>query len=165
MHRCSAFPLVPGLGSTDSATGCPALFVGFPATTPQSDFSCPFIIGYGSSPSRCGPLRLDAARPDKRPPRFRRVPFMRDVALDLGRATAPRVSAPHMLPSTDEIVSAPAILSISWLTPTPHMIAVYASTWTPPPMPPHSLPGGRSPLPGPDLHRLERASFAWRTSS
>src|SRR5208282_6806237 len=25
------------------------------------------------------------------------------------------------------------------------------------------LPGGRYPLPGPDFHRLERASFAWRT--
>ena len=28
----SAFPLVPVLGSTHSATGCPALFVGFTAT-------------------------------------------------------------------------------------------------------------------------------------
>ena len=34
MFRCSAFPLVPGLGSTGSATGRPALFVGFVTTMP-----------------------------------------------------------------------------------------------------------------------------------
>src|ERR1700687_5473552 len=66
-----AFPLVPALGSTgsatvDSAADCSAaasavLFAGFPATMTESDFSCPCIIGYGSSPSRCGPsLSLDA---------------------------------------------------------------------------------------------------------
>ena len=52
---CSAFPLVPGLGSTGSATGRPALFVGFIATMPESDFSGSCISGYGSSPSRYGP--------------------------------------------------------------------------------------------------------------
>jgi hypothetical protein len=37
------------------------LFAGFTATTAGSDFSCPCIIGYGSSPSRCGPsLSRDA---------------------------------------------------------------------------------------------------------
>src|SRR5215831_16787855 len=49
------FPLVPGLGSTGSAAGCPALFVGFVATMPESDFSGSCISGYGSSPSRHGP--------------------------------------------------------------------------------------------------------------
>ena len=34
-----------------------------------------------------------------RSPRFRRVPFLRDVASDPGRATGPRIAAPHMLPS------------------------------------------------------------------
>ena len=53
-----AFPSVPGLGSTGSAAGRPALFVGFAATVPKSDFSYPFILGYGSSPSRCGPAWL-----------------------------------------------------------------------------------------------------------
>ena len=43
------------LGSTNSAAGCPVLFVGFIATTTASDFSSPCIIGFGSSPSRCGP--------------------------------------------------------------------------------------------------------------
>ena len=56
-----AFPLVPALGSTGSAAGCPALFVGFTATMAESDFSRPCIIGYGSSPSRCGPERHAAA--------------------------------------------------------------------------------------------------------
>src|SRR5207253_639368 len=56
-----AFPLASALGSTDSAASCPALFVGFPATIAESDFPRPFIIGYGSSPSRCGPERRTAA--------------------------------------------------------------------------------------------------------
>src|SRR5204863_9388695 len=60
----SAFPLVPALRSTGSAAYAPAdgsavgstaLFASFTATTTESDFSCPCIIGYGSSPSRCGP--------------------------------------------------------------------------------------------------------------
>ena len=43
-----------------------------------------------------------------RSPRFQRDPFVRDVASDPGRATAPRMTAPHMLPSTPLTVSAPA---------------------------------------------------------
>ena len=55
------FPSVPALRSTNSATDRPALFVGFTATMAGSDFSHPCIIGYGSSPSRCGPsLSRDA---------------------------------------------------------------------------------------------------------
>ncbi len=60
-----AFPLVSALGSTGSAAvdstadrsaaASAVLFVGFTATMAGSDFSCPCIIGYGSSPSRCGP--------------------------------------------------------------------------------------------------------------
>jgi hypothetical protein len=107
----------------------------------------------------------EALRPDRRSPRFRRAPSIRDVALDPGRATAPRIAAPHVSPSTDENVSAPAILSLSWLTPTPRIIAVYASPRSSPSAPQHSLPGGRYPFPGPDLHRLELASLAWRTPS
>lgn len=60
-------------------------------------------------------------------PRFLRVPFMRDVAL----RTAGRLCLAyrlHMLPSTDENVSARAILSLSWLTPTlPHACCVCGS--------------------------------------
>ena len=54
--RCwPAFPSAPALRSTGSAAGRPALFVGFLATMTGSDFSCPCISGFGSSPSRCGP--------------------------------------------------------------------------------------------------------------
>ena len=52
-----------------------------------------------------------------------------------------------------------------WLNPTPQTITVYASPWSSPSTTQHSLPGGRYPLPGPDFHRLDRASFAWRTAT
>src|SRR6476659_10030425 len=55
--------------------------------------------------------------------------------------------------------------NLSWLNPTPHAIAVYASQPLSPVATQHSLPSGRYPLLGPDLHRLDRTSFAWRTYS
>src|SRR5262245_2508855 len=54
---------------------------------------------------------------------------------------------------------------LSWLNPTPHAIAVYASQPTSPLTTQHSLPSGRCSLLGPDFHRLDRTSFAWRTHS
>src|SRR5215469_13437687 len=63
---------------------------------------------------------------ETRSPRFRRDPFVRDVAIDPGRASAPRVAVPHILPSTLCTASAPTLSQISWLIPTPHTIAVYA---------------------------------------
>src|ERR1700756_4688637 len=54
---------------------------------------------------------------------------------------------------------------LSWLNPTPHAIAVYASQPTLPLTTQHSLPSGRYSLLGPDFHRLDRTSFAWRTHS
>src|SRR5262245_5185249 len=53
----------------------------------------------------------------------------------------------------------------SWLNPTPHAIAVYASQPLSPVATQHSLPSGRYSLLGPDFHRQDRASFAWRTHS
>ena len=100
-----------------------------------------------------------------RSPRFRRDPFIRDVASDPGRATVPCIAAPHMLPSAVATASAPATSRISWLNPTPQMITVYASPWSSPSPTQHSLPSGRYPLPGPDFHRLDPASFAWRTAN
>ncbi len=76
------------------------------------------------------PMRTGVARhrrPDVRPPRFRRDPFVRDGVFDHGRASAPRITAPHMLPSTSLTVSASAIFCISWLNSPPHTIVVYAS--------------------------------------
>src|SRR5215467_5363918 len=54
---------------------------------------------------------------------------------------------------------------LSWFNPTPHAIAVYASQPLLPVATQHSLPSGRYSLLGPDFHRLDRASFAWRTHS
>src|SRR3954463_14880553 len=54
---------------------------------------------------------------------------------------------------------------LSWLNPTPHAIAVYASQPLSPGATQHSLPSGRCSLLGPDFHRLDRTSFAWRTHS
>ncbi len=111
----------------------------------SSDFSCPCIIGFGSSPSRCGPVGLCSLWPDLRPLRFRRVPFGRDVAFDPGGATASRIAMPHMLPSTVPSVSASAKLLLSWLNPPPHPITVYASHPPSPTTAQHSLPGGALP--------------------
>ena len=91
-------------------------------------------------PSR--PVSTEVIAGKVRSPRFQRVPFLRDVAFDPGRATGPRITAPHMLPSTDTNASAPASSFISWLNPTPHKIAVYASPRLSPSTTQHSLPGG-----------------------
>src|SRR5216683_7520180 len=48
-------------------------------------------------------------------PRFRRDPFVRDGVFDLGRASAPRIAVPHMLPSATLKASASAILLLSRL--------------------------------------------------
>ena len=136
---------------------------GFPGTTQPSDSShlprqlrlLDFLSWPGIAVATAGGVRS---------PRFRRDPFIRDVASDPGRATVPRITAPHMLPSAVARASAPATSRISWLNPTPQMITVYASPWSSPSPTQHSLPGGRYPLPGPVFHRLDRASFAWRTS-
>src|SRR3954465_12990338 len=94
-----AFPLVPALRSTNSAAVGTALFAGFIATISGSDFSCPCIISYGSSPSRRGPDSREAIRSNTRSPRFRPVPFVRDGVFDHDGASTPRIAAPHMLPS------------------------------------------------------------------
>src|SRR5688572_14733116 len=48
---------------------------------------------------------------------------------------------------------------LSWLNPTPHAIAVYASRPLSPVATQHSLPSGRYSLLGPDFHRLDRTSL------
>ena len=137
---------------------------GFIGTTQPSDSShlpqqlclLDFLSGPGIALATAGGVRS---------PRFRRDPFIRDMASDPGRATVPCITAPHMLPSAVATASAPATSRISRLNPTPQMITVYASPWSSPSPTQHSLPGGRYPLPGPDFHRLDRASFAWRTAN
>src|SRR5271166_3439496 len=55
-------PLAPALGSTNSSAGCPASFARFTATVAGSDSSPSCIAGFGSSPSRRGPLDSRAAK-------------------------------------------------------------------------------------------------------
>src|SRR6187200_2287521 len=98
-------------------------------------------------------------RSNPRSPSFRCDPFARDVALDPDRASAPRIAVPHMLPSSERKPSAPAMSDLSWLNPTPHAIAVYASRPLSPGATQHSLPSGRYSLLEPDLHRLDRTSL------
>src|SRR5260370_32951167 len=49
--------------------------------------------------------------------------------------------------------------ALSWLNPTPHAIAVYASRPLSPVATQPSLPSGRYSLLGPDFHRLDRTSL------
>jgi hypothetical protein len=60
--------------------------------------------------SRRGPGPQERLRASMRSPRFRRVPFVRDGVSDPGRASAPRIAAPHILPSTLSTASASATL-------------------------------------------------------
>src|SRR5208337_5022064 len=59
----SAFSLVPPLGSTCSSAARAASFAGFTATMGESDFSGPFIVGFGLRPSRRGPCKTPQGRP------------------------------------------------------------------------------------------------------
>src|SRR6516225_631086 len=130
-----AFPLVSALRSTGSAADRSALFAGFVATMAKSDFPRPCIIGYGSSPSRCGPGRhmacgqtrdipgSDAIRLRGCGPRPRR-----DDNASHGGIAHVAFDHEHSLCSREFI--------ISWLTPTPHATAVYASCSAAPP--PHA---------------------------
>jgi len=147
------------LPSTPSAAARATLFESFIGTTRLSDFSRPYIAGVCSSELPGAARGPEGLRAGVRPPRFRHDPFIRDGVLDLGRASAPRIAAPHMSPSMSVNISAPADLRISRLNSPPHMLAVYASLPASPPSTQHSLPGGRYPLPGPDFHRLDRTSF------
>ena len=155
----SAFPLAPALGSTASSAGCPASFVGFSATMAGSDFSRPFIVGYGSSPSRRGPAQHGA------PGRTRDLPGSDAIpSYVMGSSTTAErqrlaISAPHMLPSALSTPRPLRVGTLSRLNSPPHTIAVYASQSSSPATTQHSLPGGRYSLPGPDFHRLDHASF------
>lgn len=94
----------------------------------------PFITGLFVRYRYYGPVRLLTCSPtassprlpfaarnrrgdagQMRSPRFRRVPFRRDLISDPGRAAAPRVTVPPVLPSTVLNGSASALSSISWL--------------------------------------------------
>ena len=58
-----AFSLVPPLGSTCSSAAHAASFAGLTATMGGSDFSGPFIVGFGLRPSRRGPRKTPQGQP------------------------------------------------------------------------------------------------------
>src|SRR5262249_45515733 len=104
----SAFPLVPVLGSTDSAADGSALFAGLIATTPGSDFLRSYIIGYSSSLSRCGPkTSIVSGRTQDLPASGA---FLLHVMCSSTPAGCQRLAltALHMLRSTHSTASAPA---------------------------------------------------------
>src|SRR4030081_2304672 len=166
-----AFPSAPALGSTHSAAGASPVSPPTPRRIPPRCSPASQLLRRGLTSHACASSATathlpDAGlggrpvhRPNVRPPRFRRLPFVRDVFFDHGRASVPRIAGPHMLPSTLLTGSASAILWLSRLNSTPHTIAVYASHPPSPATTQHSLPGARYGLPGPVSHRQDNASL------
>jgi hypothetical protein len=70
-HRHFSRLSQPGAEPVCIRNGLLRLFAGFIATMPGADFSGPCIIGYGSSPSRCGPATAAPLWSDPRPPSLR----------------------------------------------------------------------------------------------
>src|SRR5215475_11823026 len=87
-----AFPLVPALGPTGSATDRSALFASFTATTAGSDFPRSFIIGFRFSLPDADQKRIALAERG-----ISQVPtrsfFARDLLYDPGRRAWPRLAA------------------------------------------------------------------------
>src|SRR5688572_19704091 len=136
-----ALPSTGRLPSTLSATRLSAGVVrGFIGTMQPSDSSyLPIRLRLLTFSDRPGIAVATAG--GMRSPRFRRGPFGRNGVFDHGTAVAPRMTVRNMLPSTFSTVSAPAGLYLSRLNNPLHMIAVYASPWSSPSTPQHSLPG------------------------
>src|ERR1700731_3946734 len=152
-----AFPLASALRSTNSAADGSALFAGFTATMASSDFPRPCIIGYGSSPSRCGPP--PSSRDGVGSPSFRRAPFARDVLFDPGRTAVPRMTALLILRSTIETGSAPAISPFrgSITHPTQQLCTLRGRRYRR--LAQHSPPGGSLRLTWVGLAPTDRASL------
>src|SRR5467141_1087439 len=104
-------------------------------------------------------------RSDPRYPRFRRDLFARDVALDPGGTTMPRITALHMLRSTMRTVSAPASSSFRGSLPHPTQPLCTLRVRRHRRLTQHSLPGGSLGLTWAGLAPADRASFAWRLLS
>src|SRR3954447_6487900 len=89
-----------------------------------------------------------AAAGDSRSPRFRRDPFVRELVSDPGRATVPRIAAPPHVAFGALDRLGPCV-DVHFVAPySPHTIAVYASPWSSPSTPQHSLQAGATPYLG-----------------
>ena len=155
----SAFPLVSALRSTGSARR-----IAPPLCSPASQLLWRSPTSRVRASSATAPRLPDAdrrldtharRRPDARSPRFRRDPFARDVALRPRQGDSASHSGIAHVAFDHEDGLRPCDLIISWLNPTPHALAVYAS-WSASP-PAHATLASRrlaTALPGPDFHRL-----------
>src|SRR5580700_4071905 len=108
--RCGLPSLRPAAFPPPSPTPISVGFVRcFNGTTQPSDpSSVPRQLRLLDFLSRPGIAEATAGQ--TRSPRFRRDLFGRDGVLDHGRASAPRIAAPHILPSALSTASASAIL-------------------------------------------------------
>ena len=140
-----AFPSTGRLPSTVSAADPrPALFeassVLCSRPTPPA---C--LRGFARSGFPPRPAATNVVVGGQRSPRFRRVPFQRDVVFDSGRATAPRLGgAAHVAFSVSNRLGLCEI-RLFGAQYTPHGIAVYASSSSSPTTTQHSLPGDALP--------------------
>ena len=108
--RCRSPSLRPAAFPPQSPPPTPLGFVrGFTGTMQPSD-SSPVPRQLRLLDFLSWPGIAEATAGQARSPKFRRVPFARNGVFDLGRASAPRITVPHMLPSTCVTVSAPANL-------------------------------------------------------
>ena len=109
------------------------------------------------------PMRTRSAHglwSDTRAPRFRRDPCARDVALDPGGTTMPRIAALLILRSTMKTVSAPASRSFRGSLPHPTQPLCTLRVRRHRRLTQHSLPGGLLDLTWAGLAPADRASFA-----
>ena len=127
-----AFPSVPALGSAGSAADCSTSFAGFPATTASSDFPPPCIIGYGSSPSRCGPPASTTGGQTRDLPGSNTILLRVMCSPTPAGCAVPRIAVLRMLRSAAKDNLRPCDKGISGLNHTPHATTVYASR---PPLP------------------------------
>jgi hypothetical protein len=104
--------------------------------------------------------RMLRRRPDARYPSFQSDPFARDVALDPGGTTMPRITASHVLRSTISTVSAPASSSFRGSLPHPTQPLCTLRVRRRRRLTQHSLPGGLLSLTWAGLAPADRASFA-----
>src|SRR5215472_2071059 len=121
---------------------------------PHSPWSPPFAP---PTPRRIAPLCSPASQLLWRGPtsRVRASSATAPHLPDAGRQRRRRSGQTRDLPASDAI----PMSDLSWLNPTPHAIAVYASRPLSPVAAQHSLPSGRYSLLGPGFHRLDRTSL------
>ena len=157
---CFTFPLVPTLGSTSSAANCSALFASFTATMASPDFPPPYIIGYGSSPSRCGPPASSTGGQTRDLPGSNTILLRVMCSPAPAGCAVPRMAVLRMLRSAAKTTSAPSDKGISRLNHTPHATTVYASR---PPLPAVSrntrFQAVCCTLPGLDFHQPIAPAF------